>query len=80
MFSKIASAIISGFVALEVSVETDVSGGLPTFDLVGLADTSVNESKLRIRTALKNSGVSFPSTKLIVNLAPADLKKVQDSI
>ncbi len=75
MFSKIASAIISGFEALEVSVETDVSGGLPKFELVGLADTSVTESKLRIRTALKNSGVSFPSTKLVVNLAPADLKK-----
>ncbi len=75
MFSKIASAIISGFEALEVSVETDVSGGIPKFELVGLADTSVNESKLRIRTALKNSGVSFPSTKIIVNLAPADLRK-----
>lgn len=75
MFSKIASAIISGFEALEVSVETDVSGGIPKFELVGLADTSVTESKLRIRTALKNSGVSFPSTKLVVNLAPADLRK-----
>ncbi len=75
MFSKIASAIISGFEALEVSVETDLSGGLPKFELVGLADTSVTESKLRIRTALKNSCISFPSTKLVVNLAPADLRK-----
>lgn len=75
MFSKIASAIISGFEAVEVSVESDVSGGIPDFSLVGLADTSVSESKQRIRTALKNSGISFPSAKLIVNLAPADLKK-----
>lgn len=75
MFSKIASAIISGYEALEVFVETDVSGGLPAFELVGLADTSVTESKLRIRTALKNTGLSFPSTKLVVNLAPADLRK-----
>ncbi len=75
MFSKIASAIISGFEALEVSVETDLSGGIPKFELVGLADTSVTESKLRIRTALKNSNVSFPSIKLVVNLAPADLRK-----
>lgn len=75
MFSKIASAIISGYEAIEVSVESDVSGGIPDFNLVGLADTSVNESKLRIRTALKNSGISFPSVKLVVNLAPADLRK-----
>ena len=68
MFSKIASAIISGYEAIEVSVESDVSGGIPDFNLVGLADTSVNESKLRIRTALKNSGISFPSVKLVVNL------------
>ena len=75
MFSKISSAIISGYEAIEVSVEADVSGGIPDFNIVGLADTSVSESKQRIRTALKNSGISFPSAKLIVNLAPADLKK-----
>lgn len=75
MFSKISSAIISGFEALEVSIETDIAGGIPTFEMVGLPDTSVTEAKLRIRTALKNSGFSFPSARLIVNLAPADLRK-----
>lgn len=75
MFSRISSSIITGFEAKEVIVETDVSGGIPAFELVGLADTSISESKLRIRTAMKNSGVSFPSAKLIVNLAPADLRK-----
>lgn len=75
MFAKVSAATISGFEALPVSVETDITGGLPGFDLVGLPDTSVSESRQRIRTALKNSGCSFPAGRIIVNMAPADLRK-----
>lgn len=75
MFAKVSAATISGFEALPVSVETDITGGLPGFDLVGLPDTSVSESRQRIKTALKNSGCSFPAGRIIVNMAPADLRK-----
>ena len=53
----------------------DISNGLPSFDIVGLPDTSVKESRERVRAALKNSGLIFPMTRITVNLAPADLKK-----
>ncbi|NLM18321.1 MAG: YifB family Mg chelatase-like AAA ATPase [Candidatus Riflebacteria bacterium] len=75
MFSVVNSSIVSGINVIPVSVETDVSGGLPRFDIVGLADTSVSESRLRIRSALKNSGYTFPAAKILVNLAPADQPK-----
>lgn len=75
MFSTITSATISGYEAVQIQVETDISGGLPTFTLVGLPDTSVTESKERIRTALKNSGYPIPAGKITINLAPADLRK-----
>lgn len=75
MFSKITAATINGFEALPVSVETDITGGLPGFDLVGLPDTSVSESRQRIRTAMKNSGCMLPPGRIIVNLAPADQRK-----
>ena len=75
MFSKIAAATISGFEAIPIFVETDISGGIPGFDLVGLPDTSVSESRQRIRTAMKNSGCSLPAGRITVNLAPADLRK-----
>lgn len=75
MFAKIAAATISGFEASPVFVETDIAGGLPGFDLVGLPDTSVSESWQRVRSAVKNSGFSLPSGRIVVNLAPADLRK-----
>ena len=58
-----------------IEVEVDVSGGLPEFTIVGLPDTTVKESKERVRTAIKNAGFDFPPRKIIVNLAPADIKK-----
>jgi magnesium chelatase family protein len=58
-----------------ITVETDISNGLPAFDIVGLAATSVKESKERVRSAVKNSGYEFPMRRITVNLAPADLKK-----
>ncbi|PKL48803.1 MAG: hypothetical protein CVV42_08345 [Candidatus Riflebacteria bacterium HGW-Riflebacteria-2] len=75
MFAKIAAATISGFEATPVFVETDIAGGLPGFDLVGLPDTSVSESWQRVRSAIKNSGFALPSGRIVVNLAPADLRK-----
>jgi len=63
---------IDGFM---VSVQADISGGMPSFDVVGLPDAAVRESKERVRSAVRNSGFDFPSRKIIINLAPANLKK-----
>ena len=58
-----------------VEVEADVSGGIAAFDIVGLPDTAVKESRDRVRTAMKNCGFGFPLTRITVNLAPADIRK-----
>lgn len=75
MFAKIVAATITGFEAVPIQVEADIGGGLPGMALVGLPDTSISESKERIRAALKNSGCALPAGKITVNLAPADLRK-----
>ena len=75
MFSRIYGAATLGLNGHVIAVETDISNGLPSFDLVGLAATSVKEAKERVRAAVKNSGYEFPMRRLTVNLAPADLKK-----
>lgn len=75
MLSKVNGLGLLGLDAFAVTVETDVGGGLPKFDVVGLPDASVKESKERVRTAIKNSGKSFPYGRVTVNLAPADVKK-----
>lgn len=75
MLSKIKSMSLEGLNGYLVEVQTDISGGLPSFDIVGLPDIRVKEAKERVRTAIKNSGVDFPSRKIVVNLAPADKKK-----
>jgi len=63
---------IDGYVVI---VETDISNGIPSFDMVGLGDTAVKESKERVRAAIKNAGFEFPIKRITVNLAPADKKK-----
>lgn len=73
--AKIKTAATNGLDALPVEIETDLSNGLPGFTIVGLPDKAVEESKERVRAAIKNSGLSFPQRKITVNLAPADLKK-----
>jgi len=73
--AKIHSIVTVGLDAQLVDVEVDVGAGLPSFTLVGLPDKAVEESKERVRLALKNSGFSFPQKKIVVNLAPADVKK-----
>lgn len=75
MLAKVFSCTTMGLSPYLVEVEVDVAGGLPNFVIVGLPDTTVKESKERVRTAIKNAGFEFPPRKVIVNLAPADLKK-----
>ena len=75
MLSKSYSVGLLGIDGFTVTVEVDVTGGLPAFDIVGLPDAAVKESKERIRSGIKNSGYVFPSKKLITNLAPANLRK-----
>jgi magnesium chelatase family protein len=75
MLSRIASSTVMGVDAHAVSVEVDLSNGLPYFNIVGLPDAAVNESKERVRSAIKNAGFSFPLKRIIINLAPADIRK-----
>ena len=75
MISFIYSAAICGIEANLIDVEIDISSGLPVFSIVGLPDTAVKESRDRVVSAIKNSGFDFPTKKITVNLAPADIKK-----
>ncbi len=75
MLAQINSCGLIGIDGYVVKVEADVGNGLPHFDVVGLPDAAVKESKQRVNAAIKNSGYGFPSKKIIVNLAPASLKK-----
>ncbi|MEK7558114.1 MAG: YifB family Mg chelatase-like AAA ATPase [Patescibacteria group bacterium] len=76
MSSKILSAAVIGLEAELIEVEADTSSGpLGFFSIVGLPDTAVSESRERVRSAIKNSGLKFPKVKVTVNLAPADLRK-----
>lgn len=75
MISNIKTISLNGIDGKLVEVQTDIAGGLPYIEIVGLPDTSVRESKERIRTAIKNSEIEFPSRKIVINLAPASTKK-----
>lgn len=76
MLAKINSLYIEGLESFPVDVEVDISmGSLPSFTIVGLPDTSVQEARERVRSAIKNSSFQFPIAKIVVNLAPADVKK-----
>ena len=75
MVSNIKSISLNGLEGNLVEVQTDISGGLPKFDIVGLPDMSVKEAKERIKAAVKNSQIEFPSKKITVNLAPANTRK-----
>lgn len=76
MLSKVLSGAVLGLDAILVEVEVDItSQGLPSFTIVGLPDKAVEESRERVRSALKNSGFDFPAKRITVNLAPADLPK-----
>ena len=75
MIAKIICYALQGLEGVPVEVETDVCKGIPAYEMVGLPDTAVKESKERVRSALKNSGLLFPMNKITVNFAPADIKK-----
>lgn len=75
MVNKVKTGTVIGLNAYEVIVETDVINSLPSISIVGLPDASVNEARDRVKSAIKNSGYTFPSKKVVINLAPADLKK-----
>ena len=75
LFSRINSVGLFGIDSYMIEVEADISNGLPAFDIVGLPDTAVKESRDRVRAAIKNCGFKFPVSRITVNLAPADRKK-----
>ena len=75
LLAKVLSSAIVGINACRVEVEVDITAGLPTFTTVGLPETSVKESKERVKSAINNSGYRFPDDRITVNLAPADIKK-----
>ena len=76
MFSQITSMGIQGIEGYEVTVECYITNGLPGFDIVGLPDTAVKESRERVRAAIKNCGFKFPVSRITLNLAPAGTKKI----
>ena len=75
MFSRVSTCGLLGLDGYHIQIETDISNGIPNFDIVGLADMSVKEARERVRAAIKNSGFEFPVRRITVNLAPADTRK-----
>ena len=73
--AKSRTCAVVGLDGFVVEVEVDISPGLPAFNIVGLPDTSVQESRERVRAAIRNSGHEFPMRRITVSLAPADLRK-----
>ena len=80
MLAKVYSSALQGIDAYSVEVEVDLARGLPKFNIVGLPDAAVKESKERVTSAIKNSEFDFPIRKITVNLAPADIKKEGSSL
>ncbi len=76
MVNKVKTAAIIGLDAYEITVEIDVINSIPGISIVGLPDASINEARDRVRSAIKNSEFTFPAKKVVINLAPADIKKV----
>jgi len=75
MLAKVTSCAVVGLEGVLIQVEVDISRGLPSMTIVGLPDTAVQESRERVRSAIKNSGLRFPTERLTINLAPADIRK-----
>ena len=75
MLGKVLSFGVNGITGYPVEIEVDVNAGLPGYDIVGLADAAIKESKERVKSAIKNSTYNYPINKIIINLAPADTKK-----
>jgi magnesium chelatase family protein len=75
MLAKVTSCAVVGLDGVLIEVEVDIARGLPSMTIVGLPDTAIQESRERVRAAIKNSGLPFPSERLTINLAPADIRK-----
>ena len=75
MVARVMSCAVRGLDGVSVTVEVDIANGLPFFAVVGMTDTAVQESRERVRAAIRNSGFEFPMRRVAVSLAPADLRK-----
>ena len=75
MLSVIKSIALQGLNGILVRIEVDISSGLPSWDIIGLPDVSIKESKERVRTSIKNCGINLLSRKYVINLSPANIKK-----
>ena len=75
MLAKVESYGLIALSGYPVTVETDIAAGLPCYETVGLPDAAVKESRERVQAAIRHSGFAFPTARITVNLAPADLKK-----
>ena len=75
MLAKVCSYGLLGIEAYPIDIEVDISNGLPVVNLVGLADPAIKESKIRVKSAIKNSGFKWPGTRITISLAPSDVKK-----
>ena len=75
MLSVVKSMSLQGLDGVLIDVEVDISSGMPCYDVVGLPDTNIRESKERVRTAIKNCEIELPSRKYIINLSPANIRK-----
>ncbi len=75
MYARTYGMVIAGLDGILVSVEVDISAGLPCFEIVGLPTASVREAKERVRAAIRNAGFTFPMRRIVINLAPADIRK-----
>ncbi|MBN2169203.1 MAG: YifB family Mg chelatase-like AAA ATPase [Actinobacteria bacterium] len=75
MLSKVNGSTVMGIESLEVQIEVDINMGLPCFEIVGLPDAAIKESRTRVKSAIRNSIYEFPNSRIYVNMAPADVKK-----
>ena len=80
ILSIVKSIVLQGLDGILINVETDISSGMPCWDVVGLPDTNIKESKERVRTAIKNCGIELLSRKYIINLSPASVRKTGASL
>ena len=80
MLSIVKSMALNGLNGYQIYIQVDISKGMPYFEIVGLPDTSVRESKERVKIAIKNTNIEFQSRKIVVNLAPANTKKEGSSL
>ena len=75
MLSNVKSITLLGLKGYLISIQVDISRGMPTFEIVGLPGTSIKEAKERVKIAIKNAGIEFLSRKIVVNLSPANIRK-----